>query len=149
MLLVGLEPIRVIPICMNELISKLGIDWRLLVAQIVNFLILLGILYKFLYKPVLAMFEKRASVIEKSLADAKKIEENLTAAETARDAKILEARNEAKKIIEKAHHSAESQVREMMEKSRAAAAAVVKSSREQIAEEQAKMFEAAKGKVAD
>mgnify|MGYP001588456271 CR=1 FL=1 len=60
-----------------ELISKLGIDWKLLVAQIVNFFILLFVLYKFAYKPVLEMLEKRSKTIEKGIHDAKASEERL------------------------------------------------------------------------
>ena len=137
------------PNSMNELISKLGIDWRLLIAQIINFLILLGILYKFLYKPVLAMFEKRTATIEKSLEDAKKIEENLMAAEAARDAKIMEARDEGRKIVEKARGLAEAQGAEIVAKSKAAVDAVVKQSKEQIIAEKSKMLEDAKGKISE
>lgn len=134
---------------MNELITNLGIDWRLLVAQIINFLILLAILYKFLYKPVLAMFEKRTAAIEKSLEDAKKIEENLKAAEAARDAKIMEARDEGRKIVEKAREVAEAQSNEIVEKGRAAVEAAVKQSKEQIIAEKSKMLEDAKGKISE
>lgn len=134
---------------MGELISKLGIDWRLLIAQIVNFLILLGILYKFLYKPVLAMLEKRTSTIKKSLEDAKKIEENLKAAEAARDAKIMEAREESRKIVEKARGLAEAQSNEIVAKGKAAVEAVVKQSKEHIVAEKTKMLEDAKGKISE
>jgi len=134
---------------MNELITKRGIDWRLLVAQVINFLILLAILYKFLYKPVLAMFEKRTATIEKSLEDAKKIEENLKAAEAACDAKIMEAREESKKIVEKARVLAESEGAEIIAKNKAAVEATVKQSREQIAAEKSKMLQDAKGSISE
>ena len=50
---------------MSELFSKLGIDWKLLIAQIINFLVLLFVLYKFAYRPILSMLEKRTKKIEK------------------------------------------------------------------------------------
>jgi F-type H+-transporting ATPase subunit b len=90
-----------------ELLSKLGIDWRLFLAQIVNFLILLFILYKFLYKPVLGLLQRRTAQIEKSLADAKKIEENLKKAEEERLVQLVEARREAQQIIEEAKKEGE------------------------------------------
>ena len=65
---------------MSELLTKLGIDLKLLVAQIVNFLILLLVLYKFAYGPIVAMLEKRQKKIEKGLKEAeeahKKLEES-------------------------------------------------------------------------
>lgn len=90
-----------------ELLQKLGIDWRLFVAQIINFLALFLILYKFLYTPVLRLLEGRRETIEKSLADAKKIEELAAKAEAATDAKMREVRKEAARILEEANARAE------------------------------------------
>ena len=61
---------------MQELITKLGIDWKFLIAQIVNFLVLLFVLYKFAYGPILAMLEKRQKKIEKGLKDAEAATKN-------------------------------------------------------------------------
>ncbi len=92
---------------MSELLSKLGIDWRLLIAQIINFCILLFILYRFLYKPVIAFLERRRATIEKSLEDAKKIEEAVARAAADGEAKIMAARKEAGRILEEANARAE------------------------------------------
>lgn len=55
----------------------MGISWTTFIAQIVNFLILVWVLNKFLYRPVVVMIEKRQNQIkdrlqsaEKTLADA-------------------------------------------------------------------------------
>jgi F-type H+-transporting ATPase subunit b len=82
-----------------ELLTKLGIDWKLLLAQMVNFLILLAVLYKFLYKPVIKMLEDRQNKIDKSLAQAEQINSNFIAAEKEREKFLEEARNEAGKVI--------------------------------------------------
>ena len=60
-----------------ELLQKLGIDWRLLIAQLVNFSILVIILYKLLYKPVLKVLNDRKEKIEQGLKDAKSLGEEL------------------------------------------------------------------------
>ncbi|MDO8462794.1 MAG: F0F1 ATP synthase subunit B [bacterium] len=57
---------------MGELLTNLGIDWRLLIAQIVNFLVLFFLLRKFLYRPVLAMLEKRRATIAEGVANAER-----------------------------------------------------------------------------
>ena len=59
---------------MSELLSKLGIDWRLLIAQLINFLILLFVLRRFAYKPILlrdihVMVIKRANEKQKIIAN--------------------------------------------------------------------------------
>ncbi|MFA5800107.1 MAG: hypothetical protein WC840_04070, partial [Candidatus Peribacteraceae bacterium] len=57
-----------------ELLTKLGINWQLLLAQIVNFLIVLGVLGAFVYKPILNLLDARTERIRKAMEDAKRIE---------------------------------------------------------------------------
>ena len=91
----------------TDLFSKLGIDWQLLAAQLVNFTILIAILYKLLYKPMLDMFQKRKSTISRSLKEAKKIEEDLKNLEQVKEQEMREARIKSKDLVAKAVQSAE------------------------------------------
>ncbi|MDO8425762.1 MAG: hypothetical protein Q7T01_04625 [bacterium] len=59
---------------MGDLLTKLGIDWRLLIAQLVNFLVLFFLLKKLLYKPVLGMLEQRRATIAQGIARAREAE---------------------------------------------------------------------------
>lgn len=92
---------------MELLLEKLGIDWRLFIAQVINFLVLFFVLKRFLYKPVLGMLERRRETIEKSLEDAKKIEEAAGIAALQKEEILREARREAGNIIEEAGKRAE------------------------------------------
>lgn len=58
---------------MQELLHAFGIDWRLLIIQIINFAILVGALWYFLYKPVLNMLRSREEMIAKSVEDAEEV----------------------------------------------------------------------------
>jgi F-type H+-transporting ATPase subunit b len=58
-------------ICM-DILKNFGIDPVLIVAQIVNFLIVLFILKRFLYKPVMDLLKKRQESIEQGLKQAEK-----------------------------------------------------------------------------
>jgi len=49
-------------------------DWTTFILEIINFLILVWILKRFLYRPVLGVVARRRAGIEKMLADAKRIE---------------------------------------------------------------------------
>jgi F-type H+-transporting ATPase subunit b len=51
--------------------EKLGINLGFLIFQVLNFLILLIVLYAWLYKPVLGMLEKRKTKIAQGLEDAR------------------------------------------------------------------------------
>ena len=93
----------------TDLFSKLGIDWTLLVAQLVNFTILITILYYLLYKPMLDMFQKRKNTISRSLKEAKKIEEDLKNLEQVKETEMREARIQSKGLVTKATVTAEEQ----------------------------------------
>jgi F-type H+-transporting ATPase subunit b len=81
---------------MDQLIETLGIDWRLLLMQAVNFGLLLLILWRFVYRPVLAMIDERRE----------KIAEGVRTAEAA-NARLAEADAEGKGIIGSASREAE------------------------------------------
>jgi F-type H+-transporting ATPase subunit b len=53
-------------------------DWTTFTLEIINFLILIWILKRFLYRPILDVIAKRREGIEKALADAKRIETEAT-----------------------------------------------------------------------
>lgn len=99
-----------------ELLTKLGIDWKLLLAQAVNFLIVLGVLYRFLYKPLLKFLDDRKNRIESSLIEAKRIEAELKDLETKRAESEREARRQAQEIIITAEKEAELRRQEVIAK---------------------------------
>ena len=60
---------------MSDLLSQFGINWTLLIAQMVNFAVLVWVLAKFVYKPVIRVLDERRERIENSLTQAKSIEQ--------------------------------------------------------------------------
>lgn len=91
----------------NELLHKLGIDWRLLIAQLVNFLILFFLLKKLLYKPVLDLLEKRRVRIAEGLRDAERSKERLAGIDLERKQMIEHAEGERRRVLEAAALEAE------------------------------------------
>ena len=114
-----------------ELISKLGIDWRLLVAQIINFIILLLILNRFLYQPILNILKDRAKMVKKSLEDSKKIEEELLKIAKEREDSLKKARIEAKEIIQAATSAASTQKEEILTIAKQEAEAIISKAQKQ------------------
>lgn len=97
-----------------EAINSLGINAKLLIAQIINFLILLFLLSRFLYRPIVKMLDERSKKIEKSLSDAEKIEAELKETEV-RNQKILEeTHNQAKQIIAEAKTGASEEAKKII-----------------------------------
>jgi F-type H+-transporting ATPase subunit b len=92
---------------MNDLLEKLGIEPLLLIAQAVNFLLLLVILSKFLYRPLISMLDKRSEKIEKSLRKAEQIEMDARKAQERFDQKISDAHKQASELIDQAKKDAD------------------------------------------
>ena len=102
--------------------DKLGIEPKLIIAQLVNFGIIMFVLTKLLYKPILSMLEKRRKKIEEGLALTEKmkleeekmeVKKSKMIADTRKEGVVMideakvQAKNEAKAIVEAAHKEAD------------------------------------------
>lgn len=130
-----------------ELISKLGIDWKLLIAQIVNFFILLFVLHKFVYKPVLEMLEKRSKTIEKGMRDAKESTLKLEQIEKLSAQRKSETEKEIGKLFDEARAQAETMKKEMMAAAASQADDLLRRTKLQITEEKEKMIQEVKREI--
>ena len=60
-----------------NLLEKFGVEWKYVVWQIVSFVIVLTVLYKFGIKPVVATMEERNRKIESGLKHAEEMQAKL------------------------------------------------------------------------
>lgn len=86
---------------MQELFAQLGIDWHLLLSQMVNFLLLLIVLRIFAYKPILKLLHDRREKIEQGLVKAEEAERRLHEVDEIGKGKIKKAESEAFNILKK------------------------------------------------
>ncbi len=91
---------------MAELLSNFGVDWRLLLSQVVNFAILFFLLKKFAYQPVLAMLRKRKGAIEEGITMRAEAERTLGEIETLKVAAQTEAQEKALALVTQAEVTA-------------------------------------------
>ena len=84
------------------LLGQLGIDWKLLLSQAVNFFILLVILRLFVYKPLFKVIKERNKKIQEGLDKAKEADIRLSEVDHITSVKIKNADQESVKIIENA-----------------------------------------------
>ena len=110
---------------MSELFHKLGVDWRLLIAQLVNFLVLFFVLRRFLYKPVLDLLERRRQRISEGLRDAERSKERLQGIERERTQILHQAASERQRVLEGASGEVEELRRQRLQAAAAEAAAVI------------------------
>ncbi len=103
---------------MGELINQLGIDWRSLLSQAVNFLILLLVLRFFVYKPVIRILKERKAKVEEGLAKAKEADERLYQIEEIGKEKLKEAEGEALGILRKTEERAKGVETKLLEEAK-------------------------------
>lgn len=89
-----------------EILNQFGVNPILLLAQAVNFFILLFILKKFLYKPILKVLDERKKRIEESLKNAEEIELQLQKTKEQSEKIITKALEESQKILDDTNRAA-------------------------------------------
>ena len=99
-------------------ITDIGINLPVLVAQTVNFIVLLTLLKLFVYKPVLNMLDQRRARIEEGLNAAQRGQESAAEAEKTAQAELENARRDGQNIVQNAQQVAQ----RLQEEGRAAAA---------------------------
>ena len=121
-------------------LGTFGISLQLFIAQLVNFGVVLLVLWKWVYKPLLKVMEERTNKIETSLKQADKIEQDRIAA----DEKVLEQLNTAKEegraIIAEAQEKAVVLAEKHKVKTQAEVEAVVAQAKAQIASDREQMI---------
>ena len=75
--------------------DALGIEWPLLISQLINFILLIVLMRMFLYKPVLNMLNARKERIAQSMKDAERVSAAAREAEAEKGKVLDQARREA------------------------------------------------------
>jgi F-type H+-transporting ATPase subunit b len=133
---------------MKEALHNLGIEWTALIAQGVNFGILLLVLWKFVYKPVLKILDDRSKKVEESIKNAQLIEEKLAKA-SDESAKIIEnAKKEAGKIISESKNSAKEISQKILCDAEEKSKKIISDTNLAVAKEKEEIFESVKTEVA-
>jgi F-type H+-transporting ATPase subunit b len=127
--------------------DKLGIQWKILVEQTINFSIVFFVLWRFAYKPIFQMLQARRDKIAEALANAEKIKVDVARTEAERQKILADAGDQANKLIDDARQAA-SRVREQeTQKAIASAEQIVVKAREAAAQERAHMLAQLKREV--
>ena len=125
------------------------VDPGLYIWTILTFLVLLTLLAKFAWRPLLQALAAREETIRKSLADAEKARQELERLNQESDAIIRQARVEAESIVGASRADAERLRSELREKARAEADGIIKNAERQIQLETARALEQIRREAAD
>jgi F-type H+-transporting ATPase subunit b len=105
--------------------EKLGIEPKLLLAQLINFAIIVVVLNKLLYKPILDMIAKRKKEIAEGVAITEKMRVEEEKFKEKQEKAMDKARSDAVAIIEEAKKQAKEVEKELVAQAHTQAAAVI------------------------
>jgi F-type H+-transporting ATPase subunit b len=131
----------------GEVARTFGVDWPHLLAQIVSFGIVCGVLYLLAYKPILRMLAARRQQIAHGLLNAEKIRAELARIEAERLDVLAKANSEGRKLIEEARAAGARVQAEESRKAIAAAEQILIKAREAAERDRARMLAELKREV--
>jgi F-type H+-transporting ATPase subunit b len=103
-----------------------------LIIQAINFILLLLVLHRFLYKPLLAKMEERSAAIKKSLDEAQAARAEATRQQEENAARLKTAYAEAASIREQALKEAADEQRRLVEAARAESQRMIETAKAQM-----------------
>ena len=112
---------------MEQLLHAFGIDGKLIVIQIINFVVLAGALTYFLYKPVLGMLATREEKIAQGIKDAESAANAKAEADSEKKVILTEANKEAEAVGSRAKTHADEKGVEIVAEANDKAASIIAS----------------------
>lgn len=128
--------------------NPIAIDYTMLV-QMVSFLLLVWLLSKVAWKPLIKMMEQRRNFIESSLAQAEQERQQAEKIKQEYQEEMRQARHEAQEIIAKATKAGEDRAVEILAEARVEAEKVKASALADIQRERDRAISDLKAQVAD
>ena len=115
--------------------GELGINLPSLLAQLVNFGILLGILYLVAYKPIMKMLDERANRIKESMEQTEVIKDKAEKAEEEIAEQLKEAGRQSQAVIDRGVRTGEEMRQKAQEEAKKEAEALLARARNEIRRE--------------
>jgi len=117
-----------------EFLGKLGVDVNLLIAQIINFGLLVLLLKKFLYSPIIKRIEEDEKKLKEAQTQKELLEKEKEDFETYKNKTVKEAHSKAEKIINEAEDVAENIKKRYEEEAKTEKGKVIKQIHERLTE---------------
>ena len=114
------------------MVEALGIDLKEIIFAIANFLILLAVLAKFMYKPFLANLERRKQMIEDAISNAEAVNKRADEKMNSYNKRIAGAEREAAGIINEAKIKADKQASQIIDDANEKAALIMQKAEQEI-----------------
>lgn len=130
------------------MIEALGINFLEIAFAVINFLVLVAVLGKFLYRPFLNMLEERSQSIKGAFDNAEATNRRADEKLEAYNKRIANVEEEGREIVKSAKIKAENQGKEILEEASVKAQEMIKKAEVEIERQKAKALIELKGQVA-
>ncbi len=131
------------------LLGMFGIDWKLFIAQLINFGIVLLVLWKWVFKPVTSGLSERTAKIEGSLKEAEQIIKDRGDFEGWKQEEIAKVRMEASAIVTEAKQQAEVLKTDTVKSTIEEQNKIIQQTQKQLEQEKASMLNSAKAELSE
>lgn len=132
---------------MDVIVEKFGINWNLVLAETVNFLIVLAIAH-LVFKKIAAMLDQRSKTIEDGLENAEKAKIKLGEAESEKQSILHQAGEEATAEIKAAVETAKLREAQIVGDANNQASSIIKHANHKGEEMKQKIIESSKEDIA-
>jgi F-type H+-transporting ATPase subunit b len=129
-------------------VGLFGLNWKLFLAQLVNFGIILFVLWKWVWGPVTKGLSDRTEKIENSLQEAEKILKDRADFDSWKQGEIAKVRIEAAGIITEAKQSAMAFRQETLDQTKSDQAKIIEQTQHKLAQEKEKLISDARSEIA-
>lgn len=131
------------------IVGMFGLNWKLFIAQLINFSIVLFVLWKWVFKPVTKGLSERTEKIEESLQEADRIAKDRETFDSWKQGEISTVRTEAAAIITQAKQTAEALKIETLKTTSDEQTKLIEQAKTRLAQEKSTMIDSAKTELAD
>ncbi len=118
-----------------EILGKIGFDWRMALAQLVNFLLIYYLVKRYLFPAISRTIKERQETIKEGVYKAREAEAKLLMANQEYEERLSEARAKAREIINAAHQEAEEIMKRARGRAELEAKKIVKDAQAEIVKE--------------
>jgi len=132
-----------------ELFNALGLNIKILIAQLINFAVLVLVLWRFGYKPILKFLDERKEKIEQGVLDAKKAMAKLEEISDKEKEIIKRAKKEALIILEKARKQGDKNRKEIIDEAKEEIGQIINEEKAKIQVEKGETLKEIKREIAD
>jgi len=132
---------------MDDLIKTFQIDWKLLIAQMINFTVVIIVLGLFAVKPLIKLMKEREDRIAGGIKHAEEMEEKIKEIAKLKEEEIKQGRKDGQNLIIQAEKTAEDLRQEKIQKTILEIEKMAKEARGRIREERDEMIKDVKNEL--